>query len=100
MPVFATLRVSSEGKPMAEKTSYVQYRVQEGPPQEVGGWSLTPQARVFLINTPWGGVVWNRPTAVIARKGPLRQHHPIPDPTRAALIFFFLFGVIAALVRR
>lgn len=85
---------------MAEKRNYVQYRMQEGPPQEVGGWSLTPQTRVFLVNTPWGGVVWNRPTAVIARKGPLTQHHPIPDPTRAALIFFFVLGVIATLIRR
>jgi hypothetical protein len=83
---------------MAKKTKYMQYGVHEGPPQQVGGWSLTPQARTFLINTPWGGVVWNRPTAVIARKDDITQHHPIPDPTRAALLLFMVLSAIAALI--
>lgn len=79
-------------------TNYVQYRVQEGPAQQIGAWSLTPQARAFLINTPWGGVIWNRPTAVIASKDGATEHIPIPDPTRSALLLFLILGAVAALV--
>ena len=71
-------------------------------PIVVGDTRITPQAQAFSVRLPFGGIVWNRPTAVLVERDDLTQRIPIVDVTRAAQIalfgFVLTFSVIIALL--
>lgn len=68
------------------------------PPYQVGEWTVTPVVRAAAIRLPFGGLVWNRPTAVIMqqRDNPIRL--AIPDVTRYAQIGAMAAGAGLALL--
>ena len=61
-------------------------------PIVVGDTRLTPQAQALSVRFPFGGFVWNRPTAVLVESDDVTQRIPIVDVTRAAQIV--LFGLV------
>ena len=61
-------------------------------PIVVGDTRITPQAQAFSVRFPFGGFVWNRPTAVLVERDDVTQRLPIVDVTHAAQIA--LFGLI------
>jgi len=61
-------------------------------PIVVGDTRITPQAQAFSLQFPWGGFVWNRPTAVLVERDDVAQRIPIVDVTRAAQ--FAVFGLV------
>ena len=61
-------------------------------PIVVGDTRITPQAQAFSVRFPFGGIVWNRPTAVLVERDDLTQRIPIVDVTRVAQIA--LFGLV------
>jgi hypothetical protein len=68
----------------------------EGIPVRMGSFSLTPISRAFIIQIPGlhGGLVWNRPSAVvITRADGSQQWVPVMDVTRLTL-----FGIAALTV--
>lgn len=76
-------------------TRPIVIETRRGETVEVGPHRVTPEARVLLLHLPWGGWVWNRPSAVIvAGDGPERRI-PIPDPWHG---FRTLVGVLLALL--
>ncbi len=64
-------------------------------PIVVGDTRVTPQAQAFSVRFPFGGFVWNRPTAVLVERDDGTQRIPIVNVTRLAQIA--LFGVILAI---
>ncbi len=58
----------------------------------MGDTRVTPQAQAFSVRFPFGGFVWNRPTAVLVERDDLTQRIPIVDVTRVAQIV--LFGLV------
>ncbi len=64
-------------------------------PIVVGDTRVTPQAQAFSVRFPFGGFVWNRPTAVLVERDDLTQRIPVVDVTRAAQIA--LFGLVVTL---
>lgn len=71
-------------------------------PIVVGDTRITPQAQAFSLRFPFGGFVWNRPTAVLVERDGVTQRIPIVDVTRAAQIVLFVlvvkFSVIIAVL--
>ncbi len=61
-------------------------------PIVVGDTRVTPQAQAFSVRFPFGGFIWNRPTAVLVERDDLSQRIPIVDVTRVAQIA--LFGLV------
>ena len=61
-------------------------------PIVVGDTRVTPQAQAFSVRFPFGGFVWNRPTAVLVERDDVTQRIPIVDVTRVAQIV--LFGLV------
>jgi hypothetical protein len=64
-------------------------------PIVVGDTKITPQAQAFSVRFPFGGIVWNRPTAVLVERDDLTQRIPIVDVTRVAQIV--LFGLVLSI---
>jgi hypothetical protein len=48
----------------------------------VHGVTVTPQSRALLLRLPKGGLVWNRPTAVLVEQDGRVRRIPIVDITR------------------
>ena len=71
-------------------------------PIVVGDTRVTPQAQAFSVRFPFGGFVWNRPTAVLVERDDLTQRIPIVDVTRVAQVALFglvvTFSIIIALL--
>ena len=64
----------------------------------VGDTRITPQAQAFSLRLPFGGFVWNRPTAVLVERDDLTQRVPIVDVTRVAQIALFGFVVLFSVI--
>ncbi len=77
-------------------------------PIVVGDTRITPQAQAFSVRFPFGGIVWNRPTAVLVERDDLTQRIPIVDVTRVAQVallglvvtFSIIITLLAARQRR
>ncbi|MCJ7535558.1 MAG: hypothetical protein WA997_11075 [Anaerolineales bacterium] len=72
-----------------------------GEPVEVNGLTVYPVARSYRINMPGarGGIVWNRPLAVIVEDADgTRQILPVIDRTRQLQIAIFSAGFIGTLL--
>jgi hypothetical protein len=64
----------------------IQWQTQLGEKVTVGDVSLTPQSRALILHWPGGGLVWNRPVAVVIKQGDRLSRLPIVDVTRLAQI--------------
>ncbi len=64
-------------------------------PIVVGDTRITPQAQAFSVRLPFGGFVWNRPTAVLVERDDLTQRIPIVDVTRVAQVA--MFGLVVTI---
>jgi hypothetical protein len=73
----------------------VKLRHKTGYPIELHDRSLTAQSLVFEAHSPWGGFVWNHPTAVVTERGGRQRRTFVPDTTLHILIFLGLVGLIS-----
>ena len=69
-----------------------QYQTVSADPIVVGDTRVTPQTQTLSIRFPFGGMVWNRPSAVLVERDDLTQRIPIVNVTRLAQIV--LFGLV------
>jgi len=70
----------------------IQYQTVSADPIVVGDTRVTPQSQALTIRLPFGGMVWNRPSAVLIERDDMTQHIPIVNVTRVVQIV--LFGLI------
>ncbi len=61
-------------------------------PIVVGDTRITLQAQAFSLRLPFGGFVWNRPTALLVERDDSTQRIPIVDVTR--IVQIALFGLV------
>jgi hypothetical protein len=72
----------------------------------VGDVTVTPQSQALTVRWPDGGLVWNRPVAVLMEQGERKERIPIVDVTRIAqlgllgLSLVFTMMTIVLSVRR
>jgi hypothetical protein len=62
----------------------VQWKIVSGEPMPVGDVTVTPQSQALTIRWPNGGLVWNRPIAVVVARGEETARIPVVDVTRMA----------------
>ena len=70
----------------------VQYQTISADHIVVGDTRVTLQTQTFTFRLPFGGMVWNRPSAVLVERDDGTQRIPIVDVTRVVQIV--LFGLI------
>lgn len=80
-------------------TDFVHWERTAGEPIPVGDYTVAPESQALSVRLPFGGFVWNRPTAVLVDDGNGQQRIPIVDVTRtaqlallAAAALFFIAG--------
>lgn len=80
---------------------FVQAETHAGDPIEVGDSKIIPLAKVVKLQIPgWlGGVIWNRPVAVVVQTGDdEEQVVPVIDITRVAQLAIFGSGLFVVLM--
>ncbi len=80
---------------MPQFSDFVRLENTSAEPIVVGDTKITPQAQSFSVRFPWGGFIWNRPTAVLVERDDVTQRIPIVDVTRVAQIV--LFGLVLSI---
>jgi hypothetical protein len=65
-------------------------------PVTVAGVTVTPRARALVVRVPWGGFVWNRPTAVMVEQAGGVRRVPIVDVTRILQLGLLGLGLASA----
>jgi hypothetical protein len=84
---------------MKRRKDIVEWRTASGKPVTVGDVTLTPQSQALTVRWPWGGLVWNRPVAVLVERQGITERIPIVDVTRVVqlglLSFSLAFGMVA-----
>jgi hypothetical protein len=58
--------------------------------------TVTPQARALVVRLPKGGLVWNRPTAVLVEQNGQARRIPIVDITRILQVGLLGLAVLTA----
>ncbi len=74
----------------------IQLETHAGTPTTAGNLTVTPESQAFSLRLPFGGFVWNRPTAIVIEIEGERQRIPIVDVTRIAQLAMagFMIGLI------
>jgi hypothetical protein len=85
---------------MAEKPKWFTFGATTGQAMVVGGRTITPEAYVLALNTPVGGFVWNRPTAVLVESAGVTERVPIIDVTRYAILGLTALTIIISWMGR
>jgi len=67
---------------MAQISDYIQLKTVQGTAVYTPQYTLIPESQALIIKFPYGGFVWQRPTAVLVQQGEQTQRHPITDVTR------------------
>jgi hypothetical protein len=62
----------------------------------VHGVTVTPQSRALVVRWPKGGLVWNRPTAVLVEQDGQARRIPIVDITRILQVGLLGLAVLTA----
>jgi hypothetical protein len=78
---------------MPQLSDFIRLENTSAEPIVVGDTRITPQAQAFSLRFPFGGIVWNRPTAVLVERDDVTQRIPIVDVTRVAQIVFLILVV-------
>ena len=85
---------------MADVSKYFKWEPVTGEPQVVGDRVIRLQAQAIMLNTPFGGFLWNRPTAVLVEKDGVTDEVPIVDVTRYALIGIGVMGMVGMMLAK
>lgn len=88
---------------MAQLKEMFQWQTVSGDPVAMGNVSVTPQSQALIIRAPFGGLVWNRPVAILVQRGEQAERIPIVDVTRVAQLgllgLSLAFAILAILAR-
>jgi hypothetical protein len=83
---------------MSKLKEMLQWQTLSGDRVTVGDVSLTPQSQALTIRWPWGGLVWNRPVAVLVERDGQTERMPIVDVTRMAQLGLLGLGLVFSMV--
>jgi hypothetical protein len=67
---------------MAQFKEILQWQTISGDKVTIGDVNVTPQSQALTIRWPHGGLVWNRPVAILVERGEQTERFPIVDVTR------------------
>lgn len=75
----------------------ISWETRTGTPLTAGDVTITPEARALVVQTPVGGIVWNRPTAILVERNGCVDRIRIADVTRIAQAALIGLSVFVAL---
>ena len=67
------------------------------PAQRIGRTDVSLESRSWRARLPFGGLVWNRPAAVIVRQDGVERRLPIVDVTRRRQVALLAAGLLCLL---
>jgi hypothetical protein len=79
---------------MGKLKQVVQWRTHSGDGVTVDGVTVTPQTQALTVRWPNGGLVWNRPVAVLVQQGEQTERMPIVDVTLVVQWILFGFSLV------
>lgn len=71
---------------MTKLSDFIQLKTVQGTAVTTPQHTLIPESQAIVVKFPFGGFVWQRPTAVLVQSGAQTQRHPIVDVTRLATL--------------
>lgn len=83
---------------MAQFKEMFQWQTVSGDKLTVGDVTLTPQSQALTVRWPNGGLVWNRPVAVLVERGGQTERMPVVDVTRMAQLGLLGLGFVFSMV--
>ena len=83
---------------MARLKEMLQWQTASGDKVTVGDVTVAPQSRALTIRWPRGGLVWNRPVAVLVERGEEMERVPIVDVTRMAQVGLFGLSFVFSMI--
>ncbi|MAT95884.1 MAG: hypothetical protein CL608_01855 [Anaerolineaceae bacterium] len=85
---------------MANFTDFVQLKTVQGTAVQTPHHTLIPESQALIIKFPYGGFVWQRPTAVLVQQGEQTRRYPITDVTRLATWSVLAASLLVTLLLR
>ena len=79
-------------------TQWLQRQTISGDQIKIGDKVVTPQSQSITLRWPYGGLVWNRPAAVLVEQDNQTTRIPIVDITRILVWGFLGFGLFFTMV--
>jgi len=83
---------------MSKLKDVVQWQTISGEEVTVGDVTLTPQSQALILRLPNGGLVWNRPVAVLVKRNGQTERVPVVDVTRVAQLTLLGLGLVSTIV--
>lgn len=83
---------------MARPKEMLQWQTVSGNKVAVGDVTVRPQSRALTVRWPRGGLVWNRPTAVLVEQGEETERVPIVDVTRMAQLGLLGLSLVFSII--
>ena len=71
---------------MTKLTDFIQLKTVQGTAVTTPQHTLIPESQALVVKFPFGGFVWQRPSAVLVQTGAQTERHPIVDVTRLATV--------------
>lgn len=71
---------------MNKLTDFIEWKTVQGTAVSTPQHTLIPESQALVVKFPFGGFVWQRPTAVLVQTGAQTERHPIVDVTRLATV--------------
>jgi hypothetical protein len=93
---------------MARLKEILRWQTISGDKVTSGDVTVTPQSQALIIRWPHGGLVWNRPVAILVERAEQTERFPIVDVTRIvqlgllglSLVFSVVILVLSVRQRR
>lgn len=83
---------------MARLKEMLRWKTVSGDKVTVGDVTVTPQSQALTIRWPYGGLVWNRPVAILVERGEQTERVPIVDVTRIAQLGLLGLSLVFSMV--
>ena len=85
---------------MTRLANWIEWRTVTGAPVMAGDYTVRPLTRILVIRSPFGGLVWSRPVAVLAESAGRTERIRIVDVTRVAQVGLLITGLVARGIAR
>lgn len=83
---------------MAQFKEILRWQTVSGDKVTSGDVNVTPQSQALTIRWPHGGLVWNRPVAILVERGEQTERFPIVDVTRIVQLGLFGLSLVFSIV--
>jgi len=85
---------------MTKLNDFIQLKTAQGTAVHTPHHTLIPESQALTIRFPYGGIVWQRPTAVLIQENNQLRRYPITDITRIVIWSLLSFSLLSPLLLR